>query len=276
MTSQDFIRAEADNTDRIILYKEGLFWKAYERSAYILCMQVRPFKPTKKSLKSLDGGCIVSVGFPWKHEEKHIGTLKRLENSDDRLTLAAASPIDTADFEAWKALLPLHVPAVRQTADGAVTTPAGADAGGGDVTAIHATTPAATYVKNYAGTSSATTYVKGGVEATPAVTYVRSYAATSVADPFAPVVAAPPESPRRAEHTSRIVACTPDGSSLSETGRDTSDNKLPLPTERMADFTLTTACAVAERIRQFNLAESTPMECMLFISELKKTLQTTS
>ena len=47
MTSQDFIRAEAENTDRIILYKEGLFWKAYERSAYILCTQVRPFKPTK-------------------------------------------------------------------------------------------------------------------------------------------------------------------------------------------------------------------------------------
>lgn len=78
MTSQDFIRAEAENTDRIILYKEGLFWKAYERSAYILCMQVRPFKPTKKSLKSLDGGHIVSVGFPWKHEQKHIGALERL------------------------------------------------------------------------------------------------------------------------------------------------------------------------------------------------------
>ena len=31
MTSQDFIRTEAANTDRIILYREGLFWKAYER-----------------------------------------------------------------------------------------------------------------------------------------------------------------------------------------------------------------------------------------------------
>lgn len=250
MTSQDFIRAEADNTDRIILYKEGLFWKAYERSAYILCMQVRPFKPTKKSLKSLDGGQIVSVGFPWKHEEKHIGTLKRLESSDDRLTLAAASPIDPADFEAWKALLPLHVPAVRQTADGAVTAPAGTDAGDGDVTAIHATTPAATYV--------------------------RCYAATSVADPFAPVVAAAPESPRRAESTFRIVTCAPDGPFPAEAEEVPSHDKLPLRAERTADFTLTTACAVAERIRQFNLAESTPMECMLFISDLKKTLQTTS
>lgn len=116
MTSQDFIRAEAENTDRIILYKEGLFWKAYERSAYILCMQVRPFKPTKKSLKSLDGGHIVSVGFPWKHEQKHIGALERLESGDERLTLAAASAIDPADFEAWKALLPLHTPAAPRRA----------------------------------------------------------------------------------------------------------------------------------------------------------------
>lgn len=211
MTSQDFIRVEADNTDRIILYKEGLFWKAYERSAYILCMQVRPFKPTKKSLKSLDGGQIVSVGFPWKHEEKHIGTLKRLENSDDRLTLAAASPIDPADFEAWKALLPLHIPAVTHAAGNTVV-----------------------------------------------------------------AAATDPESPRRAESTSRIVTCAPDGPFPAEAEEVPSHDKLPLRAERTADFTLTAACVAAERIRQFNLAESTPMECMLFISDLKKTLQTTS
>lgn len=39
-----------------------------------------------------------------------------------------------------------------------------------------------------------------------------------------------------------------------------------------ADFSLAEACRVAEAIRGFNLAEKTPMECMLFISELKKTL----
>ena len=67
----------------------------------------------------------------------------------------------------------------------------------------------------------------------------------------------------------------PDGLSSARTGEDTSYERLPLPAERAADFTLSTACAVAERIRQFNLAESTPMECMLFISDLKKTLQST-
>lgn len=207
MTSQDFIRAEAENTDRIILYKEGLFWKAYERSAYILCTQVRPFKPTKKSLKSLDGGEIVSVGFPWKHEQKHIGALERLESGDERLTLAAASAIDPADFEAWKALLPLHILAAPRRAGEAA--------------------------------------------------------------------AADPEPPRQTAYTSPIVTCMLDGLSSARTGEDVSYERLPLPAERAADFTLSVACVVAERIRQFNLAESTSMECMLFISDLKKTLQTT-
>ena len=29
MTSRDFLSAESANTDRIVLYREGLFWKAY-------------------------------------------------------------------------------------------------------------------------------------------------------------------------------------------------------------------------------------------------------
>lgn len=180
MTSQDFIRAEAENTDRIILYKEGLFWKAYERSAYILCMQVRPFKPTKKSLKSLGGGEIVSVGFPWKHEEKHIGTLERLESGDERLTLAAASAIDPADFEKWKAGLPLCLPTAKSKTDTAERREQGASAASGV--------------------------------------------------------------PANAE----------------------------VPAGHMSP---TAAWAAAERIQAFNLAESTPLECMLLISELKKMIQ---
>lgn len=42
--------------------------------------------------------------------------------------------------------------------------------------------------------------------------------------------------------------------------------------QAMPDFTLSTACAVAERVRGFDLASPTSMECMLFISDLKKML----
>ena len=74
MTSKDFIEAEAGNNGSIILYREGLFWKAYEKSAYAVCTQIKPLKAIKRRLKSLGGGEIVSVGFPCKHEQKYIGS----------------------------------------------------------------------------------------------------------------------------------------------------------------------------------------------------------
>lgn len=207
MTSRDFIRAEAENRDRIILYREGLFWKAYERSAYILCRQVRPLKPTKKSLKSLDGAEIVSVGFPWKHEQKYVGGLERIQSTEKSLTLAAASAIDPADFENWKALLPLHTPSAVRT-DG--------------------------------------TTAKSQQPPLPAADAQGIGAYPSEASPAVP----------------------------NGTRAAISDEALPPPAERTSDTALSAAHAVAERVRLFNLAESTPMECMLFISDLKKTLQT--
>ena len=48
MTSKDFIEAEAGNNGSIILYREGLFWKAYERSAYEAYMQSRIVKACER------------------------------------------------------------------------------------------------------------------------------------------------------------------------------------------------------------------------------------
>ncbi len=107
MTSRQFITAEASNTDRIILYREGLFWKAYERSAYALCSQVRPLKPTRKVLKNLGGGDLVSVGFPAASEASTIGSLSVISRSELRLVVAAPRPIDETAFRAWKAAVPV-------------------------------------------------------------------------------------------------------------------------------------------------------------------------
>ena len=48
MTSKDFIEAEAGNNGSIILYGVGLFWKAYERSAYEAYMQSRIVKACER------------------------------------------------------------------------------------------------------------------------------------------------------------------------------------------------------------------------------------
>ncbi len=106
MTYKEYIQSEADNVNRVCLYQEGLFWKAYERSAYILCTQVHPFKPTKKASKSLGGGEIVSVGFPVNREEHYVGALERITSEEKHLVLQAVEEIDVAAFEQWKADVP--------------------------------------------------------------------------------------------------------------------------------------------------------------------------
>ena len=47
MTTQEITQAEAENTDRIVLYREGLFWRAYERSAFALCTQGMSILPVR-------------------------------------------------------------------------------------------------------------------------------------------------------------------------------------------------------------------------------------
>ena len=203
MTSKELIREEADNTDRIVLYREGLFWKAYERSAFAVCTQIRPFKPTKRSLKTLDGGEIVSIGFPSSAEERVLAGFERLETAQERMVLAAARPIVAAEFEAWKTSVPLAVsygkPASVVSADASSHECTTASEVGAAV--IHDGVPAGQERNSLTGL---------------------------------PAAAA----------------------------------------QTMPDFTLTTACRVAERVRGYDLASSTPMECMMFLSELKKMLAT--
>ena len=50
------------SSKHILLYKEGVFWVAYEQSAYYIA-QYKGYKPTKKYFKNINQ-TIVSVGFP--------------------------------------------------------------------------------------------------------------------------------------------------------------------------------------------------------------------
>lgn len=196
MTSRELIAAEADNTDRIVLYREGIFWKAYERSAFAVCTQIRPFKPTKRSLKTLGGEELISVGFPMASERTVLGSLTLLDRKPDRLVSASLRPIVAEEFEAWKSSVPTTPPRIRTTVAGNGTLP-------------HICPDAA---------ESATSGIYDGV----------------------------PDFRER--------------DPLTEPVGDT-----------MRAY-LATARDVVERVRAFDLASSTPMECMMFILELQKTL----
>lgn len=106
MTSKEIIALESGNTCCIRLYREGLFWRAYERSAYALCTRVHPFKAMKRQLKVLGGETLVVAGFPVSSEDRYLQELSLSEKMESSITIALDTPMDLADFGKWKNGLP--------------------------------------------------------------------------------------------------------------------------------------------------------------------------
>jgi hypothetical protein len=90
------------DTFHIHIYKEGVFWVAYEQSAYYFWLK-KGYKPTKKFIKTI-GKEVVSVGFPQNtlakpHDAGHCS----LERDEPNVkTFLLEEPIDPAAFEEWK------------------------------------------------------------------------------------------------------------------------------------------------------------------------------
>ena len=73
------LQLETVNAGVVHLWLEGMFWKAYERSAYIFCRRVNDYKPYKKWIKAV-GGEVVAIGFPTKAFDRMVDG--RLSDSD--------------------------------------------------------------------------------------------------------------------------------------------------------------------------------------------------
>ena len=54
MTKLEICAIEDANPGQVYLYPEGAFYKAYQKSAWILCTKVHPFKVSSRSLKGLE------------------------------------------------------------------------------------------------------------------------------------------------------------------------------------------------------------------------------
>lgn len=100
MTKKEIFDSEKENLKNIYLYKEGIFWKAYERSAFNFCKHVTAFKPTKKFIKTV-GYDVVSIGFPTANLDKHKDKFQIVEQTETQMTLAAET-ITHNEFELWK------------------------------------------------------------------------------------------------------------------------------------------------------------------------------
>ena len=96
-----------DNLYEVKLYKEGVFWVAYEQSAYHI-WQRKGYKATKKMVKTL-GQEIVSVGFPQSSYEALKNTMTSIPEKDDSYfkVFSLDTAIDMEAFLLWKVNLPL-------------------------------------------------------------------------------------------------------------------------------------------------------------------------
>lgn len=102
MTYAQILAVESLNTNEITLYYEGAFWKAYERSAFLVCEHFEKFRVSKKTVKYLNGAEIVSIGFPSVTLERLFSKYKRAVDNERRIVFTTEYVVDKAEFEAWK------------------------------------------------------------------------------------------------------------------------------------------------------------------------------
>lgn len=96
----DILYSESSNTHFIRLYREGIFYKAYERSAYAFVTGVQPFVVKKRFVKSA-GRAVVSIGFPTEGLHKHF-TPEKVKKLENGVEIELGHDIDIEAFEAWE------------------------------------------------------------------------------------------------------------------------------------------------------------------------------
>lgn len=97
------LQLETVNTGVVHLWLEGMFWKAYERSAYIFVCRVSGYKPYKKWIKSV-GGEVVAIGFPAKAFDKLLEG-RAIDYVDEKHCILTGFTVDVQElkkFQEWK------------------------------------------------------------------------------------------------------------------------------------------------------------------------------
>ncbi len=63
MKLKEIVGIEAISIGKTYLYKEGLFWRAYEVSAYLFVSYIKAYQATKKYYKVVEDD-VIYIGFP--------------------------------------------------------------------------------------------------------------------------------------------------------------------------------------------------------------------
>lgn len=107
-TIKEKLRLEAEKSlNTVILHREGVFYIAYEHSAWLFSVAVHTFKVKKQYVKCV-GRDVVSIGFPMNSLEKlAAGRSLAVENGAVHLVLPQHEVPCEGTFEEWKSAQPL-------------------------------------------------------------------------------------------------------------------------------------------------------------------------
>jgi len=100
---------EKTNFGNIYLFKEGIFWRAYELSAMLFSYHIKDFKLIKRYVKCA-GQHIVYMGFPDSALEGILNEVKgkgyHVEKQNNDIIALSGFKTD-GNFEQWKSEIPI-------------------------------------------------------------------------------------------------------------------------------------------------------------------------
>lgn len=103
MRISEIVKTEEDNK-AIILHKEGIFWRAYERSAFFFVINVKNYNVLHKYFKNIAQD-IVYIGFPDTYFDTIADLCKQtnytLQNVNDKQIIIKGTT-EKEGFEEWK------------------------------------------------------------------------------------------------------------------------------------------------------------------------------
>ena len=101
MTFREIISREEQNNDSIWLYREGMFMKAYERSAYFAHTIIHEFKLSRRYVKTVNMD-VISLGFPEQTVPKWLNGYVYEYVQDGLICCRTRKQFDEVEFHNWK------------------------------------------------------------------------------------------------------------------------------------------------------------------------------
>lgn len=108
MTFKEIISREESNEDSIYLYREGMFMKAYERSAFFAHTLIHEFKLSKRYIKTVNMD-VISLGFPEQTVPKWLNGYVYEYVQEGLIRCRMRKKFDEVEFHNWKEVVSVNV-----------------------------------------------------------------------------------------------------------------------------------------------------------------------